>query len=81
MHRVMSSSLTIGEFKARLPEALARVRRGEVVTVTYGRSRKPVAVLGPPPARAPRKLGILKGKVRVTVQRDWELTDESLLGA
>ena len=49
----MPTSLTIGEFKARLPEALALVEKGETVTVTYGRNKTPVAVLGPPPPATP----------------------------
>jgi antitoxin (DNA-binding transcriptional repressor) of toxin-antitoxin stability system len=77
----MSTTLTIGEFKAKLPEALARVKRGESITVTYGRSKRPVAVFGPPPRPSARKLGHLAGKVRVTISPDWKLTDEELLGS
>jgi antitoxin (DNA-binding transcriptional repressor) of toxin-antitoxin stability system len=33
-HNAMSKSLTIGEFKARLPETLALVKKGETVSVT-----------------------------------------------
>ncbi len=77
----MSTTLTIGEFKARLPEALALVEKGESVTVTYGRNKRPVAVFGPPPPTPRRKLGRLAGKVRVTIAPDWELTEETFLGA
>ena len=49
----MPTSLSIGEFKARLSDALARVEKGETVTVTYGRTKIPVAVFGPPPPAAP----------------------------
>ena len=48
----MSTTLTIGEFKARLSDALALVEKGETITVTYGRNKTPVAVFGPPPPNA-----------------------------
>jgi antitoxin (DNA-binding transcriptional repressor) of toxin-antitoxin stability system len=77
----MSTTLTIGEFKARLPEALALVGQGHSVVVTYGRSKRPVAVLGPPPALPKRKLGLLAGKATARVGKDWKLNPEELLGA
>ena len=76
----MPTTLTIGEFKARLPEALALVEKGETVTVTYGRSKRPVAVFGPPPAPPKRKLGLLVGKATVRFAPDWKMTEEELLG-
>ncbi len=77
----MSTTLTIGEFKARLPEALALVRKGQAVTVTYGRNKRPVAVFGPPPAAPKRKLGHLAGKFSVTLHPDWKMTEEEFLGS
>lgn len=76
----MATSLSIGEFKARLPEALALVKKGEAVTVTYGRSKHPVAVFAPPPRAPKRKLGLLKGKATVHFAPDWKMTEEELLG-
>ena len=63
----MSTTLSIGEFKARLSEALALVEKGESVTVTYGRTKRPVAVFGPPPAapRSPRTPGRFAGQFRI----------------
>ncbi len=77
----MATSLTIGEFKARLAEALALVEKGESVTVTYGRNKVPVAVFGPPPPTPKRKLGHLAGKFSVTIGPDWKMTDEELFGS
>ena len=61
------TTLTIGEFKARLSEALALVEKGESITVTYGRTKRPVAVFGPPPSapRPPRTPGGFAGKFRI----------------
>jgi len=77
----MSTTLTIGEFKARLPEALALVEQGESITVTYGRNKRPVAVFGPPPAVPKRKLGILVGKATARIASNWKMTDTELLGS
>lgn len=77
----MPTTLTIGEFKARLPEALALVEKGESVVVTYGRNKRPVAVFGPPPAGPKRKLGLLAGKATVRIGRDWKITEEEFLGS
>jgi len=77
----MATTLTIGEFKARLSDALALVEKGETITVTYGRNKIPVAVFGPPPAAPKRKLGHLAGKVRVTLRPNWKMTEEEFLGS
>jgi len=77
-----TTELTVGEFKSRFSEALGLVSHGEAVSVTYGRSHRPVALLVPPAARKTRrKLGLLAGKVKITIARDWSLTDEEFLGA
>jgi antitoxin (DNA-binding transcriptional repressor) of toxin-antitoxin stability system len=74
--------LPVGDFKSRFSEALEIVARGGTVGVTYGRSKKPVALLVPPPqAPAKRKLGILAGKVKFHIAEDWSLTEEEFLGA
>lgn len=78
----MKQTYTVGEFKARFPEALNSVRRGERVTITYGRGRRVVAVLSPPPnTKTPRKLGRLSGKVGVRIADDWKMSDQEFLEA
>jgi hypothetical protein len=72
----MSTTVTKGEFKARLSEVLALVWKGRSVTVTYGRVRHPVAVFGPPPMAPCRKQGYLACKVRVSFARDGKVIDE-----
>jgi antitoxin (DNA-binding transcriptional repressor) of toxin-antitoxin stability system len=74
--------LPVGDFKSRFSEALEIVARGGTVGVTYGRSKKPVALLVPPTqAPAKRKLGILAGKVKFHIAKEWSLTEEEFLGA
>lgn len=76
-----TTELTVGEFKSRFSEALGWVSEGGTVSVTYGRSRRPVALLVPPPApQKKRKLGMLAGKVKIQIARDFSLTDEEFLG-
>jgi len=67
--------LPVGEFKSRFSEALQVVARGGSVCITYGRSRKPVALFSPPsqPPRK-RKLGALAGKVKFHISKDWSLS-------
>jgi antitoxin (DNA-binding transcriptional repressor) of toxin-antitoxin stability system len=77
----MSTTLTIGEFKARLSDALALVEKGETITVTYGRSKTPVAVFAPPPRAPKRKLGHLAGKFSVTIRPGFKMTEEEFLGS
>jgi antitoxin (DNA-binding transcriptional repressor) of toxin-antitoxin stability system len=77
----MSTTLTIGEFKARLSDALALVEKGETITVTYGRGKRPVAVFGPPTRAPKRKLGHLAGKFSVTIRPDFKMTEEEFLGS
>jgi antitoxin (DNA-binding transcriptional repressor) of toxin-antitoxin stability system len=76
-----TTELTVGEFKSRFSEALGWVSQGGAVSVTYGRSRRPVALLVPPPATdKKRKLGMLAGKMSVQIARDFSLSDEEFLG-
>lgn len=77
----MPTTFTIGQFKARLPEALALVEKGQSVVVTYGRGKRPVAVFGPPPISPKRKLGLLVGKASVRFAPDWKISDQDLLDA
>ena len=74
---------TVGEFKAKFSTILGHVRRGEMVGVRYGRSKKPVAILVAPeraPLAASRKLGPLQGKASFRVKPGFKMTDAELLG-
>ncbi|NDG72095.1 MAG: prevent-host-death protein [Proteobacteria bacterium] len=72
--------LPVWEFKTRFSEALEIVSRGGSVCITYGRSRKPVALFSPPPRPAgKRKLGTLAGKVKFHISKDWSLAPEEFV--
>ncbi|MBI2297036.1 MAG: prevent-host-death protein [Betaproteobacteria bacterium] len=74
--------MTIGEVKARFSEVLESVRRGKTVIISYGRKREKVAALVPyrRAAASPRPLGLLRGKARCRIAKDFSVTDEQLLG-
>jgi antitoxin (DNA-binding transcriptional repressor) of toxin-antitoxin stability system len=74
-------AMTIGEFKSRFSEALDAVRKGESITVTFGRKRKAVAIVSPVPAKGTKRpLGLLAGKARIVIADDWEINDSKFLG-
>jgi antitoxin (DNA-binding transcriptional repressor) of toxin-antitoxin stability system len=76
-------AMTVGEFKARFSAVLDAVKQGETFEITYGKKRKIVAILRPPvSARHSRKrpLGLFKGKLKAQISKDWEISDEDLVG-
>jgi antitoxin (DNA-binding transcriptional repressor) of toxin-antitoxin stability system len=74
-------TMAFGELKTRFSKILEELRQGEKVGISYGRSKKPVAVLVPYGERgkAERKIGILDGKTRIEFRDDFEMTAEELL--
>jgi len=73
-------TMTVAEFKARFSEALATVRQGESIAVTYGRSKRTVAIFQPPAKRKKkgRPLGLLEEKVSFKMGRGFEMDDTEL---
>lgn len=69
------ATVSLYEAKTRLSHLVDRALRGEEVVIT--RHGRPVVRLVPErPARAPRKLGTLRGKVRVRRDFDAPLPDD-----
>ena len=78
---IHGSAFTVGEFKSRFSEALEAVRRGESITVTFGRKKQAVAIVSPVPAEGTKRpLGLLAGKARVAIADDWEINESQFLG-
>jgi antitoxin (DNA-binding transcriptional repressor) of toxin-antitoxin stability system len=68
-------ALTVGEMKARFSEVLDVVRGGDVVTVLYGRNRRPVARIVPITDKAKsRKVGVLEGKASFSTSGDFKFS-------
>jgi len=77
-------TMTVGEFKSRFSEALAAVREGETIVVSYGRNHRKVAAMVPYSeikGRQKRPLGLLQSKARLKFARDFDLDDERFLKA
>lgn len=54
------TSATMSEARANFSKLVTRVRNGEVVIITSGRNRKPVASLEPVHAKGKKRLGALE---------------------
>lgn len=75
---------TVGDFKTNFSDALAYIRQGRAITLSFGKKKEPVAVLVPYQEykKANRiKLGILENKASFKVGADFKMTDEQLLSA
>lgn len=73
--------LTVGQFKSKFSQVLEKVRMGESVGITYGKSKKQVAALIPYRKIGSKKikLGILEGKASFKIHPDFKMTDEEFL--
>jgi prevent-host-death family protein len=70
-------TVNVHEAKTQLSRLLERVRSGEEIVIA--KAGEPVARLVPyAPARAPRKPGLLKGKIRIGNDFDDPLPDDLL---
>ena len=77
-----TKQLTVGELKARFSEVLKEVEQGHTIEVVYGRARKPVAMLTPPPKpqKKWRMAGVLAHRGPVIFAPDFKMTAEELIG-
>jgi prevent-host-death family protein len=77
-------SISVGELKARLSEVLKRVGEGEEIVISYGKSRKKVAVILPYNRYRPkkeRKLGLLKGRGSFVIHEGFKMSDTEMLNS
>lgn len=75
--------LPVGKFKTEFSEVLAQIQKGKSVGVSFGKKKKPVAVLVPYDDKKvgpPIKLGLLEGKGKVIFKKDFKMTEEELIG-
>ncbi len=72
---MISTTVTVEEAHARLPELVARVSAGEEIIITQ--DQKPVAKLVPEPytRKKPRKPGSAKGRLVILQEDDEHLKD------
>lgn len=71
----MSTSISMKEAQAQLPELIARLSEGETIVITQ--DQKPVARLirEPSMTRKPRKAGSAKGKLIILQEDEEHLRD------
>lgn len=75
--------MQVGELKTHFSEALELVKNGEKIIVSYGKSRRKVAVIVPYSEYKNAhkiKLGLLKGKATYSIKEDFEMSMEELIG-
>ena len=76
-------TMQIGELKTHFSQVLERVKRGEKIIISYGKSKENVAVIVPYSEYKGSdaiKLGLLQGKASYSFSEDFEMTPEELLG-
>lgn len=76
-------TLPVGEVKAQLSEILEKVKQGESFGILYGKKKRPIAMIVPyldSEKKKERKIGILDGKVKITLADNFKMTEEEFLG-
>ena len=76
-------TMQIGDLKTNFSQVIERVKKGEKVVISYGRSRENVAVIVPYSEYKGTNaitLGLLAGKATYQFAEDFAVTPEELLG-
>jgi antitoxin (DNA-binding transcriptional repressor) of toxin-antitoxin stability system len=74
-------TLTVSEFAAGFMDILPFIQKGEKVKISYGKAKKPVAMLVPILANnksGTRKIGILEGKASFSEIGDGKIAEKEL---
>jgi antitoxin (DNA-binding transcriptional repressor) of toxin-antitoxin stability system len=83
MKAAKQNTATVIEAKTHLSKLIRKVQNGEIVTITSGREKKPVAVLGPVAAESkvkPQRLGALAHlNIKIPDEFFDPLTDDEML--
>lgn len=75
-------NLTVGDLKAAFSEVLKDVETGKEVIISYGKSKRKIAVIIPfakYTKNISRELGILSKNGPVKLAKDFKFTDEEFL--
>jgi len=74
-------TLTVSEAKANFGDILPFIQKGEKIKISYGKTRKPIAMLIPLNSKnTGRKIGILDGKASFSELNNGKITEEEFLG-
>jgi len=77
-------TLAIGEFKTHFSAVLEDIKTGHSVAVSYGKSRRKIAVLIPYAQyhkSSGRKIGILEGRGACKLGKDFSMSDDEFLNS
>ncbi|TGM03567.1 type II toxin-antitoxin system Phd/YefM family antitoxin [Leptospira jelokensis] len=74
-------SYAVGELKSHFSEVLEYVKKGEKVGILFGKNKKTIAMIVPinQKTNAKRKIGLLDGKVKISFEKDFSITEEEFL--
>jgi antitoxin (DNA-binding transcriptional repressor) of toxin-antitoxin stability system len=75
-------TMSVGDFKANFSAVLKLVLAGEEVGILYGKKKEMVAMMVPKTEekKKPRTIGILEGKGKVVLSKDYKITEKEFLG-
>ncbi|TGN17495.1 type II toxin-antitoxin system Phd/YefM family antitoxin [Leptospira idonii] len=74
-------SFPVGELKSHFSEVLEYVKNGERVGILFGKNKKTIAMIVPvnQKTNVKRKIGILDGKVKISFEKNFSITEEEFL--
>ena len=74
---------TVGELKANFSKILEDIKKGQKVTISYGKQKQKLAIIVPYQSyvKKDRKLGLYENKVEYKISKNFKLTDEEFLNS
>ncbi len=75
--------VTIGDLKSQFSDILKKVQLGEEVAIAFGRKKEVLAYIVPKQfrdAQPPRPVGLLDGKVKMSISKDFKMSEAELIG-
>jgi len=75
-------TLPVGELKSNFSKIIQDIKKGEEITISFGKKKEKIAVIIPYSQYIPknkRTLGILEKKASFKINKDFSITDEDLL--
>lgn len=75
-------TLTVGEFKANFSDVVAALAQGQEIAISYGKNKKKIGVVVPMKSYKRKnkiRLGLLKGKAKVTFKKGFKMTIDEFL--
>lgn len=79
---IYMKNLQVGEFKSKFSKVLEDIKKGEEITISFGKKKEKIAVIVPYSKyrkKIHRKLGILGNKASFEIIGEFSISDEELL--